>query len=1085
MKKKIFIILGIIFLFSAVLFFGNKIVEADEENDAIAVRIIPNPDHYSITRWYEKQGFTGSPQTLIVDGYEAVRDGRTVYIGAANRKGSLIYTNIYLISYNQEPSNKTVDILGKIVKKWKFNTDLETATVNSHCTISSSVCLNNSDCASEQVCASSGVASSSCQLKASKSCLLDSDCPENFFCDSPKAKIIRDLNRISLSQELDSALNQYKDLNGFYPKLEAGTYLSQNTVSVWPSWSETFLSALGLKSFKDPINRLGSCPGYDPTTCWNKDTKKFVYDSQANELLLPAGSYGFIYRTDINGSDYSLCSVMETKALGYTFEPNNFVSSNCVTAIGALSGGVFTNTAPRLVDFYLKGEAGEEFNGSIKVVDDEGNPLKWTFSTNGQTWTNWSSAPIFKETNNPNLKKVYAAKAGDPGAYKATLTVSDGQGGTLSTTTPIIIENTLPFIEAEDAEFTPSASNKNLNYSFYITDSNFIAPSKNKGLFLISKVSGSDDFNFSASSYNFLPAGENRYRIDYQVPFISNVNLLQDKENIFRITVWDSYSAQSIKDIKLKIKADAPSLNFNCQSSERLGYDYSCLLGPVSQNNHTITYSLGDGGILPSGLKFITNASSTYLSGKTIAEFGETNDANDKIIIKATNEYGAFSSKTLPLQVNSYCGDKKKQYPNTEGRGGAYNDGYEDCDYRDGTTGDISLSNSSRQYGCSSGLNWTTPYPILTNNYCVFKSPVDGGGYCGDGYCQVKIETLNGVISEDGDSCPADCVSVCVPRCDNKNCGDDGCGGFCQPNKCSEGNICTKGSCCPTSANIQVSVDNYHTTYFDGAFVFSTENPNNEKNHCSVKCNPKEEDNNLTKGCCWKAIQEQSVKVIPGKNVLAIKAVDSGDNYGLAATLNQKPCNSMTTSSTTDWKCTTVRQSNSDWTKIDFDDSSWPSAVSTYSTTGNALADDGVGQIWASGAGSGATIYCRYTFTSLANSDMLGTSTCVPNCADYGRKCGSDGCGGTCGSCSAGKICSEGQCVSSCSPVCESGYCGPDGCGGTCGCGADKNCVSGQCISCTDKETCGNKKCGVDGCGRSCGTCPSDYKCSNGACVKS
>ena len=52
--------------------------------DAIAVRIIPNPNHYSIVRWYEAQGFEGSPQALVVDGYEAIRDGRTVYVNAAN-----------------------------------------------------------------------------------------------------------------------------------------------------------------------------------------------------------------------------------------------------------------------------------------------------------------------------------------------------------------------------------------------------------------------------------------------------------------------------------------------------------------------------------------------------------------------------------------------------------------------------------------------------------------------------------------------------------------------------------------------------------------------------------------------------------------------------------------------------------------------------------------------------------------------------------------------------------------------------------------------------------------------------------------
>src|SRR5574344_2624090 len=125
MKKNKFIFLAIILILSAGFFLVRNFVQASDESDAIAVRIVPNPEHYGINKWYEKQGFTGSPQALIVDGYEAIRDGRTVYVGAANLKDNLIYTNVYLISYNQSSSDKTVDILGQIIKKLKFNTDLE------------------------------------------------------------------------------------------------------------------------------------------------------------------------------------------------------------------------------------------------------------------------------------------------------------------------------------------------------------------------------------------------------------------------------------------------------------------------------------------------------------------------------------------------------------------------------------------------------------------------------------------------------------------------------------------------------------------------------------------------------------------------------------------------------------------------------------------------------------------------------------------------------------------------------------------------------------------------------------------------
>ncbi|HEY2732946.1 MAG TPA: DUF4215 domain-containing protein, partial [Polyangiales bacterium] len=76
---------------------------------------------------------------------------------------------------------------------------------------------------------------------------------------------------------------------------------------------------------------------------------------------------------------------------------------------------------------------------------------------------------------------------------------------------------------------------------------------------------------------------------------------------------------------------------------------------------------------------------------------------------------------------------------------------------------------------------------------------------------------------------------------------------------------------------------------------------------------------------------------------------------------------------------------------------------------------------------------------------------CAPSCS--GKQCGSDGCGGTCGTCTtAGTSCNaSGQCA--CVPNCSGKQCGSDGCGGTCGtCGSSLSCnASGACVS-----TCGN-----------------------------
>ncbi len=71
-------------------------------------------------------------------------------------------------------------------------------------------------------------------------------------------------------------------------------------------------------------------------------------------------------------------------------------------------------------------------------------------------------------------------------------------------------------------------------------------------------------------------------------------------------------------------------------------------------------------------------------------------------------------------------------------------------------------------------------------------------------------------------------------------------------------------------------------------------------------------------------------------------------------------------------------------------------------------------------------------------------SSCVPNCT--GKVCGSNGCGGSCGTCKPNEVCQGGVCL--CVPDCAGRECGPDGCGGTCkpGCPAGVSCLeTGAC----------------------------------------
>jgi len=857
--------------------------------DAIGVRIVPNPNHYSLNRWYASQGFAGSPQALTVDGYEAIRDGRTVYVNAANIDpgNKTIYTNIYLISYNQNSAAQTVDILGQIIAHWKFNGNLtESSSPLPSCAISSLSCLTKADCQSGQVCATATTASSSCQLLAPKNCLTDTDCPVNFFCDSVKAKITRDIKRVGQLEELKEALFSYKSAQNHYPTLNAGTYLIGHSVSVWPSWTETFLSALPPSAgFLDPINRLGACPGYDNKTCWKAETKKFVYDPTPTYLMLPASSYGFVYKTDANGSNYSLCAVLESRELGYHFSPNDPASSACVTATGILSGGQATNTPPYLVDKNLNGIAGQEFSGFVKVLDRENNPLTWTFSTASTNWSGWKNnnnnnqPPILVGTNNPSQKKIYAQNAGAPGTYNATLIVTDGQGGTLSTVTPLVVSGPAPVISAEDGYYeldqvTPLA------YHFIFSGANITNAASSYNVTLT--AGPFDVLNLVGMNETFSSAGINKYRVDYSGLIPTSHKFYQDTDFSYRITVTDRFNVTATKNFTIHVGVIDPLLDFNCPTNARLNGNYNCFIGFTTQGNHTLSYT--SGGALPAGLllittstivsynrpgvswwkgvndwaratwQFLTAASpvfgatglppagisglSVYLKGQPTATSSGTN-----ISLKATNEYGASSTRAFVLRVNNYCGDGQKQTPNLEGRGGIYNDGWEDCDGQAGVTLDVAASNPALQYGCQTEAGTTTPNPILSNNYCVFKSPLNGGGFCGDTYCENKI-LVGGVptLLETPANCPNDCSATCTSDCNGKVCGDDGCGGTC--GACPTGQTCDSvtGQC---SAGQRICDYDNVCEPINGedcgtcpADCTCSPNQTCQNNHCVANCTP-------------------------------------------------------------------------------------------------------------------------------------------------------------------------------------------------------------------------------------------------------
>lgn len=277
----VILLLGLFFIFLPT---DEAMMEEEGAVDAVAIRVIPNSEHYSAQSWYQKRQFTGSPQSVEVDGYKAVRSGRTVYVGGANVAGGTLYTNIYLISYSLGADSKTTDLYGQLLSHWKFNTNI-TGTGN-------------------------------CSKSTSTICYAVADCPSGEYCTSQKARIVRDTIRLGGIYEIKDLLENYKSKNGFYPKLTAGSYISGKTISTWPSWQNTLSKDLGKKLPVDPINLMDGCSGtYNKTTCWDEYAKRMKsenYDHVFGASASPNDRVFSYQLTAADGSAYKLCSFLES-----------------------------------------------------------------------------------------------------------------------------------------------------------------------------------------------------------------------------------------------------------------------------------------------------------------------------------------------------------------------------------------------------------------------------------------------------------------------------------------------------------------------------------------------------------------------------------------------------------------------------------------------------------------------------------------------------------------------------------------------------------------------------------------------------
>lgn len=290
----------------------------DGSGDAIGVRVLSNADYLSPKAWYESKGFTGSPSSTTVDGFEAVTDGRTTYVAAANVSGTSMYSNIIAVSYNESASEETQAIYAGMLASATFLHNVaNVAFCYTNGVENTNTCSADSDCPAEEITAVCNTRERFCYSGTEKTttrCASNTDCADvepTIVCGNDKDKITRDAKRLEDSRTIAAAVSAYGTENGtcsattaqtctessecpgtetceaIVPTLASGTDIRSLSSSAWGSWTQTLGGAIGTLP-TDPLNTYAAClEGDNAATCVNETTDVYT---------CPENSYVYHYR---------------------------------------------------------------------------------------------------------------------------------------------------------------------------------------------------------------------------------------------------------------------------------------------------------------------------------------------------------------------------------------------------------------------------------------------------------------------------------------------------------------------------------------------------------------------------------------------------------------------------------------------------------------------------------------------------------------------------------------------------------------------------------------------------------------------
>lgn len=213
-------------------FMSNKhLLFKDKNGEAkglIGMLVFENQNYQDVNRWFANkfdEFYSGG--TEEINGYPAIRVGRSTYVAATNIDAPNNYINIYLLTHDDNADPEMIELYDELLENIKFNTNLT-------------------------------------------------------LTQEEKDQLARDAQRIMDLAYIRTLLENYREQEGTYPLLTMDDYyeagvtegamMPGEVTSLWPAWETLFRRELskanrGVDLPKDPLNELGMPGCTAPTDC--------------------------------------------------------------------------------------------------------------------------------------------------------------------------------------------------------------------------------------------------------------------------------------------------------------------------------------------------------------------------------------------------------------------------------------------------------------------------------------------------------------------------------------------------------------------------------------------------------------------------------------------------------------------------------------------------------------------------------------------------------------------------------------------------------------------------------------------------